>query len=274
MGVSSEAPFFYVNMAVIMKNSSLKGLQDAKCADCTVRSRALFGAVNKDSIRITQKYRDQHRYFLAGDILHVEQHKIDYAFTVHSGCLILYNDLENGARQILRVALPGDFVGFSRNHRGELPYSIKALSDVNICIFLDSSVQKMMQEQPEIAKRLVDLQLNDANLCQQRLLNLGQKTATQGLAYLIMELYSRVRVQYPEIFDSQTGDTFFPLNQEDMGDALGLTKVHISRVVITFKEQGLIACGHKKLRVLNEEKLSEIGQFDISLIDDPFRHFS
>lgn len=255
-----------------MSNETCK--KEADCNDCTVRSRALFGAVDDGEVKPTQKYRDKHNYFSEGDILHAEQTNIDYAFTLYSGCLILYNHLENGARQILRVALPGDFVGFTRNHKGELPYSIKAVTDVRICLFLDSSVQTMIKEQPEIAKRLIDLQLNDALLCQQRLLNLGQKSATEGLAYLIMELYSRIRVQYPEAFDSELGATFFPLNQEDMGDALGLTKTHVSRLVIALKEQGLIDCGHKRLKVLNEEKLSEIGQFDINLINDPYRHFS
>ncbi|MDC9714522.1 MAG: Crp/Fnr family transcriptional regulator [Gammaproteobacteria bacterium] len=254
-----------------MSNSCIK---DANCDECTVRSRALFGAANKDEIRITQGYRDKHRYFSAGDTLHLEQQKIDYAFTLYSGCLMLYNDLENGSRQILRIALPGDFIGFSRNHKGELPYSIKVITDSRICMFLDTSVQKMIKEQPEIAKRLIDLQLSDALSCQQRLLNLGQKTATQSLAYLIMELYSRIRVQSPKSFDFDTGEAFFPLNQADMGDALGLTKVHINRVIIAFKEQGLIACGHKKLKVINEKELSRIGQFDIRLIEDPFRHFS
>lgn len=249
-------------------------IKDANCNECTVRSRALFGVVDNNNVRVTQNYRDKHRYFSAGDIVHFEQQPIDYAFTLYSGCLILYNDLENGSRQILRVALPGDFVGFSRNHRGELPYSIKAVTDSRVCIFLDSSIKKMMQQQPEIAKRLIDLQLSDAVLCQQRLLNIGQKTATQSLAYLIMELYSRIRVQSPDVFDNKTGETFFPLTQEDIGDTLGLTKVHINRVIVAFKEQGLIACSYKKLKVLDEDKLSDIGQFDIDLINDPFRHFS
>ncbi len=254
-----------------MKETCIK---DADCNQCTVRSRALFGVVDDKNVRLTQDYRDKHRYFSAGDVLHLEQQPIDYAFTVYSGCLILYNDLENGSRLIMRVALPGDFVGFSRNNKGQLPYSIKAVTDVRVCMFLDSSIKRMIKQQPEIAQRLIDLQLSDAVLCNQRLLNLGSKTATQSLAYLIMELYSRIRVQSPKMFDSNTGETFFPLNQEDMGDALGLTKVHINRIIVAFKEQGLIACGHKKLKVIDEEQLSEIGQFDIDLINDPFRHFS
>jgi hypothetical protein len=69
----------------------------------------------------------------------------------------------------------------------------------------------MTSEHPKIAKRLIDLQLNDTVLCQQCLLNLGQKSATEGLAYLIMGLYSRIRVQSPKEFDFKTSETFFHL---------------------------------------------------------------
>jgi CRP-like cAMP-binding protein len=249
-------------------------MKDANCATCTVRSRALFGSVSEEEVRFTQKYRNKYCAFSAGEVLHQEQDKINYAFTLHTGCLILYNRLLNGNRQILRVVLPGDFVGFSRNSKGKLLYSIEAIMDAKICLFSDDSVSKMTSEHPEIGKRLMDLQLNDVALYQQQLLSLGQKTATESLAYLIMELYTRIKVQAPEMCNDKNNEVFFPLNQSDMGDALGLTNVHINRVISTFKKQGLITFKYKRISVLNEDKLSEIGQFDVGLIKDPFRHFS
>ncbi|BAS67214.1 Crp/Fnr family transcriptional regulator [Bathymodiolus septemdierum thioautotrophic gill symbiont] len=248
-------------------------LEFSDCSQCAVRSRALFSAVDEDKVHITQEYRDKCRVFSAGDIIHIEKEPINYAFTLRTGCLILYNDLSNGERQILRVALPGDFVGFSRNRNGELLYSIKAETDSSICLFFDDNVTKMISENAEIAKRLIELQSHEASLCQQRLLNLGQKTATESLAYLIMELYSRIRMQSPKEFNFTTGEAFFPLSQADMGDALGLTKVHVNRVITNFKKQGLIAYSRKKIRVIDEQKLSEVAQFDIALIEDPFRQF-
>ncbi|WP_428095736.1 Crp/Fnr family transcriptional regulator [Candidatus Thioglobus sp.] len=126
--------------------------KDANCSKCTVRSRALFGAIGDENIRVTQKYRDKHCHFSKGSILHREQSKIDYAFTLYSGCLILYNDFENGTRQIIRVALPGDFIGFSRNSKGELPYSIQAVTDSKICLFFDTNVSKMRPCKPDCVK--------------------------------------------------------------------------------------------------------------------------
>ncbi|WP_202762998.1 Crp/Fnr family transcriptional regulator [Bathymodiolus thermophilus thioautotrophic gill symbiont] len=249
-------------------------VESAECSQCTIRSRTLFGAVGEDKIRITQKYRDKHHFFSADDILHLEQQKIDYSFILRSGCLMLYNDLEDGSRQILQIALPGDFVGFSRNYKGELPYSIKAVTDVGICLFSDKSMQKMISEQPEIAKKLIDLQSGKLIVCQQHLLNLGKKTAAESLAYLIMELHARIKVQAPEMFNDEENEAFFPLNQEGIGDILGLTKVHINRVMTSFRKQGLIVFSYKKLKLLDEEKLSEIGKFDISQVQEPFCHFN
>ncbi|WP_428095874.1 hypothetical protein [Candidatus Thioglobus sp.] len=50
--------------------------------------------------------------------------------------------------------------------------------------------------------------------------------------------------------------------------------MHVNRVIVAFKQQGLIACGYKKLKVIDEKELSKIGNFDINLIKDPFRYFS
>lgn len=243
------------------------------CNNCGVRLRSLLGAADSKADCLMQKCHDKQHSFSAGDVVHLEQNKIDYAFTVYSGCFILYNNFANGSRQILRVALPGEFVGFSRNSDGFLPYSIKAVTEAKICLFFDPKIEKMANEVPEVAKRLIDLQNNDMVLCQQRLLSLGQKTATESLAYLIMELYSRIKLQAPEFFNPKTKEVLFPLNQADMGDALGLTKVHVNRIIAIFKEEGLISCGHKKINIINKERLSEIGQFDINLIKNPFLHF-
>ncbi len=265
--------FLYKYLENMTNKTNIGNLKPASCNRCTVRARTLFGTVDENKIPATQTYRNEYCHFSAGEIIHQEQHSIDYAFTLHTGCLILYNDLSSGERQILRVVLPGDFVGFSRNNKGELLYSIKAESDSHACLFFDENVTKMVGENSEVAKRLIELQAHETSLCQQRLLNLGHKTAAESLAYLIMELYARMRVQSPKDFNFITGEAFFPLSQADMGDALGLTKVHVNRVIARFKNQGLIVYGHKKMRVIDEKSLSAIAQFDVNLIEDPFRQF-
>ncbi|QKQ23951.1 hypothetical protein HUE58_01935 [Candidatus Ruthia endofausta] len=49
-----------------------KLLKDTSCSSYTVRSRALFGSVDEKNVRLTQKYRDKHCYFSAGEVLHRE----------------------------------------------------------------------------------------------------------------------------------------------------------------------------------------------------------
>ena len=78
-----------------------------------------------------------------------------------------------------------------------------------------------------------------------------------------MDLYTRIQEQDTD--NSEYEQNFFPLNQEDMADVLGLTKVHLSRVMSQFKKDNLIECGHKKLKVLDAQKLSKIGAYPFSL---------
>jgi len=61
----------------------------------------------------------------------------------------------------------------------------------------------------------------------------------------------------------------FPLTQEDIGDATGVTKIHTNRILSELKNKKLIECNHKRLVILDEAALSEIAQFDVDLINNP-----
>ncbi len=67
-------------------------------------------------------------------------------------------------------------------------------------------------------------------------------------------------------YDEATGSIIFPLTQEDIGDAVGLTSVHVNRILKEMEREGLIRCQKKHLSILDEEALMEIGQFDPGMI--------
>lgn len=246
----------------------------ANCDTCTVRSRALFGNIEDKNVRWTQGYRDKHRHIKMGDVIFHELETINYAFTLYSGCLILYKTSISGEMQILRIALPGDFIGFKRNSKSQAVYGVQAATDARICCFSDTTIKTMVKEQLPIAQRLIDLQSHESVLCQEYLFNLGQKSAKESIAYLLMDLYTRIKIQTPEYFDKESGIVHFPINQDDISSASGLTKVHVSRIITAFRNEKLIECGHKKLKIINESTMSEIAEFNIDLIKNPFSHFS
>jgi len=236
--------------------------QSNNCAKCVVKKKTIFNSLSDNEISKISEYIEKTTTYRVGEYLIKEYEKAHYSLCVNSGYLILGTYLKDGSRQIFKVVFPGDSIGFSNNH-GDYGYFVQAVTDVDVCVINDLSVKKLLKEHGDVALRLVEILANNSNLYQQYLVNLGRKTAREALAYLIMELSIRIKEHELPRVKNKDDLCFFPLNQEGMADMLGLTKVHVSRVISQFKKEGLINYSHKKLKVLNEDKLASIAAFTI-----------
>ena len=103
-------------------------------------------------------------------------------------------------------------------------------------------------------------------LCRQHMMGIGRKTARQRLAYLFLELFYRVKGIEDLVPGSEAASIAFPLSQEDLADAMGLTSVHISRTLRELTDDGLLTLKKRRLSILNEPALTEIAQFDKALV--------
>ena len=104
------------------------------------------------------------------------------------------------------------------------------------------------------------------SICQHHQAFRSSKDAHESIAFLLLELFHRTRLQMRHSFNPVTNEIDFPLTQEDIGDAVGLTNIHVNRVLRKFQNLDLIACGQRKLKILKEDELAEIGAFDKSII--------
>ncbi|MBT5399632.1 Crp/Fnr family transcriptional regulator [bacterium] len=233
------------------------------CATCVVRGKSIFSSLCDKEIEKISQYIKKKSTYLAGEYLINEHDSEHYSLCVNSGYLILGAHLEDGSRQIFKVILPGESVGFTNTERQGYGYFVQAITNVDVCIINSRSVEKLLKEHSDVALQLIKILSDNSSSYQQYLLGLGRKDAKEALAYLIMDLYTRIQEQDTD--NSEYEQNFFPLNQEDMADVLGLTKVHLSRVMSQFKKDNLIECGHKKLKVLDAQKLSKIGAYPFSL---------
>ncbi len=230
------------------------------CLSCLVRKSTVFGALTDDEMKSVEGYIEKKRHFQSGEYIIQENASINYSLCINAGYLILGSYLEDGSRQIFQVAMPGDSIGFSHSNDA-YHYFVQAITEVDVCVINNVTIDKLIGEQKPIATKLIEILSHNANVNQQHLLNLGRKSAKEALAYLIMDISTRIKQQPSNCDASESELCFFPLNQEDMADILGLTKVHVSRVISSFKKEALIQCSQKKLKVLKEERLSEIGGF-------------
>ncbi len=236
------------------------------CNQCPIRNMALFQGVPKDRLEWTQKYREHQFVVPPKTSLYLEGSRPDYVYTLFDGWMAMHQSAHGGKRQILRFALPGDFLGFQADANGIISHSVSALSESIVCGFPRSSLKEMFEEQPLLALRLASMESRDMSLCQHHQTFGSRKNSHESIAFLLLELFHRTRKQMKHNYDAEKNTIVFPITQEDIGDAVGLTNVHVNRVLRQFVNEGLIECHHRKLRIIDEEKLSEISEFNVGMI--------
>jgi CRP-like cAMP-binding protein len=229
------------------------------CAECSIRRLALFHGVPEDELEWTQEYRSGQFRVKARKEIYCEAQSCEHLFTLYHGWVALYKTLNNGKRQILRIALPGDMLGFQPNLLAPLTHSAVSLTDSVLCGFPRTAMPDLLRRNTNVARRLTELNARDMNVCQSRLLTIGQQSAIERIAFFCCELYYRLKMIYNNV---EHQEIFFPLSQEDIGDATGLTKIHVNRTLRSLREQGLMQISGKQLTIHDLEGLSELGHFD------------
>lgn len=230
-----------------------------KCKDCAIRESALFGELETEHLDKARSLRSSQVVYAAGEYLYHEGDESDKAYTLYEGWISLFKNLENGDRQILRFALPGDFLCYKMGHNRILDHSAIAISDVTLCSFPLDRFRDTISEMPELAFAISSISELVTERCHTSLTSIASHPAESKVAYLLLSLY--IKEQAVETNDSSC--IAFPITQEDIGDALGLTSIHVNRVFQSLRKKGLIECKSKCLWVPDQEALAGVAKVSL-----------
>ncbi|MEO6092917.1 MAG: helix-turn-helix domain-containing protein, partial [Novosphingobium sp.] len=117
---------------------------------------------------------------------------------------------------------------------------------------------RLMRDHPRISQALYWNELVNMSVQREWTVDLGQRSAYERLAHLFCELY--VRLFTVELTSGHSFD--FPLTQTDLADAMGLTTVHVNRMLRQLREDGLIEFDRKRLDILDLDRLKQVGMFN------------
>lgn len=229
-----------------------------KCPTCPVRSSALFGHLDTESLDKVRGLRTSQLLLGSGEHLYEQGETATTACTLYDGWMMLYRITHRGERQILRFAVAGDFLGYKPGKGAVYDHSAQALSPVKVCTF---PIKDILASASQVADLLVAVQAqNDAlmELCHSSLTAIANKSAEAKVAFLFLTLYSRATV----VRAAEDNHIAFPLTQEHIGDALGLTSIHVNRVVQGLRAKGLIMCQNRCLSILDQEALIKVADMD------------
>ena len=199
----------------------------------------------------------ERRRLKAGERVVVEARASDELFVLQSGWLYASTLLEGGARQILRIHHPGDVVNVSCLAWSRVAATITAATEAEVSPFPRRLLSDIFAHHPRLAALLFGVStVENVALCD-RLKSLGRTDGRARIATLLLELFSRQQLTDGE--DPSALDLF--LSQSEIADAVGLTKVHVNRLLKEMTETGLIQRTGRRVSVPDMDALVRISGF-------------
>ncbi|RYE07779.1 MAG: Crp/Fnr family transcriptional regulator [Hyphomicrobiales bacterium] len=186
---------------------------------------------------------------------------------VTRGFTTRYRDSADGNRQIGAIHVPGDFVDLQSLILKHMDHSVGALSDCHVVKFPHSRLTALTREHPHLTRLLWLMTLIDSSIHREWLFAAG-RGAPEQLSHLICELYVRLAVT-----DLVVDQRFnLPMTQVELGEALGLSAVHVNRTLQQLRSEDLFTWQGQEVRILDWDGLRRRAQFDptyLHLVSEP-----
>jgi CRP-like cAMP-binding protein len=210
----------------------------------------------------------EEKQVLEGAIARIREVRADEDIVVEGSrptecCLLLegfaarYKVLSNGRRQITAIHVAGDFVDLHSFLLKTLDHGILALTPCRVATVPHTTIAKITEEYPHLTRLLWLSTLIDGAIHREWLTAMGRRTAVAHMAHLICELFVRLEA----VGQVQNQTIQLPITQAELGDTLGLSTVHVNRVLQELRKEGLIRWQGNALTVLDWERLERVAEF-------------
>ncbi|MGN7160524.1 Crp/Fnr family transcriptional regulator [Sphingomonas sp. SAFR-052] len=166
-----------------------------------------------------------------------------------------YSLRSDGSRRITGFLLPGDFCGIHAVCQSAMDHSIGAITSCVVGRVHVNVVQKIIDDYPEIGRAFWQAKLRDEISLRAWLVVADD--ALHSISYLLCEIFEKLGALKRKRTDFVT----LPITQTHIGDALGLTAVHVNRTLRRMREMGLIDTKGRALRVLDVARLKNVAGF-------------
>jgi len=173
------------------------------------------------------------------------------------GLLCRYKDLRDGSRQISELHVPGDFADLHSFTLKYLDHSVMALTKCRIATVRHDRLKAVIEAHPHLGRMFWFMTNLDAAIHREWVLSLGRRSAISRVAHLFCE--TRVRLEISGLADRRGYE--FGITQADLAECLGLTPVHVNRVLKELREDGLVAFRGGRVHIHDLAGLERIAEF-------------
>lgn len=181
----------------------------------------------------------------------------DTTYFVYSGWGCTYVDLPDGSRQIADFQLRGDIIGL-RADGATWEESFHAISEMIVLELSTKDINAALGAAPKLAIRFLFALARKSAIRGEHLVNIGRRSASVRLSHLLLELGARLEAV--GLAGSEGYDC--PLTQHDLADALGLTAIHVNRMLRELRQSDLLSFRNGKVVFPNPEAVATFAHFD------------
>jgi CRP-like cAMP-binding protein len=175
-----------------------------------------------------------------------------------TGYACRHKTTNKGGRQIVSFHVPGDILDLQHLLLTVADHSLETITEVTYATVPAADLKELARQRPNIAEALWRDTLIDASIFREWVLNVGRRDAQSRIAHMLCEFVVRCEsagLGRPQQFD-------LPMTQEDIGDATGLTSVHVNRSLRALADTGILDHRGRSVKIVNWDRLRRVAGFD------------
>jgi len=237
-------------------------MPEVRCSQCPLRRLPLFTQNSPAEIALVQSLKRRELVARPGELLIAEGQTDASLFTLLDGWAFRFKTLSDGRRQILNFLLPGDFIGVQQKMVAVAAHGVMALTEAMLCVFQRNALWELHRQSPTMGFNITWLSAREESLVDEGLLSVGRRTAEGRTAALLILLFNRAANRQS---DAGAGGVPFPLNQQHIADALGLSLVHTNKTLHKLQGRGLHRIRDGRLHILDTAALMKIADLQVQI---------
>jgi CRP-like cAMP-binding protein len=227
------------------------------------RKLGAFVALSDEDLATIDRLHQRRRTFVAGvDLVHQGQSN-QSAYILAKGWVCSYKLLPNGSRQIVDFQIPGDFLGLRSVLFRTADHNIEPVTKVEASEVIMSDLLDAFVRTPRLAAAVLWAASRDEAMVVEHLVGIGRRNALERTAHYLLEFGARLKLV--GLINRNGYDC--PLSQYMLADALGLSAVHVNRVLRQLREMGLLTFQKGHVTFDDFDGLVKLADFDKSYLD-------
>ncbi len=230
----------------------------ARVTRAVLKKLSGYFGVDDEVIRIFDDICRERVEFAADSVIVAQGGDYGDVYLVDSGWVVRARLMDTGARQIVNLALPGDFVALNALLFSQSDFELSCKTDVSAYRFSGDLLGEAISRRPSLSAALFWANTHEESMLAERIVSLGRRSARARAAHVLCEIIARM-----EIIGIEDAERLIvPMSQEDFADVLGISIVHMNKTLRGLERDGVIAFRNAILAVMDRDRLEAEAGFE------------